>query len=58
MDEWTTLRGLDADTYAAKVSDWMFNDERLTALIPMVQQRAETSDLVPLVDYLLVRADL
>ena len=47
------LRGLDADTYAAKVSDWMFNDERLTALIPMVQQRAERlSDLVPLVDYL------
>ena len=48
------LRALDAKSYAAKVSAWMLNEERLTALIPLVQERAERlSDLVPLADYLL-----
>ena len=48
------LRALDVEDYAAKVSAWMLNKERLTALIPLVQERAERlSDLVPLADYLL-----
>ncbi len=48
------LRALDAKSYAAKVSAWMLNEDRLTALIPLVQERAERlSDLVPLADYLL-----
>ena len=48
------LRGLDAEAYADKVEDWLLNKNRLTALIPLVQERAERlSDLLPLVDYLL-----
>ena len=48
------LRALDAEAYADKVEDWLLNKNRLTALIPLVQERAERlSDLLPLVDYLL-----
>jgi glutamyl-tRNA synthetase len=48
------LRALDAEAYAEKVEDWLLNKNRLTALIPLVQERAERlSDLLPLVDYLL-----
>lgn len=47
------LRALDADEYAARVASWMLNKERLSALVPLVQERAEKlSDLMPLVDYL------
>ena len=48
------IRGLTTDEFACTVSEWMFNQERLTELIPMVQERIERlSDLVPQVDYLL-----
>jgi glutamyl-tRNA synthetase len=48
------LRALDPEAYAQRVSEWMLNPQRLSMLIPLVQERAEKlSDLVPLVDYLI-----
>ena len=48
------LRSLDAQAYAEKVQEWLLNKDRLSDLIPLVQERAERlSDLLPLVDYLL-----
>ena len=47
------LRGLDPQAYTQRLQEWMFNRDRLDALIPMVQERAERfSDLVPMADYL------
>jgi glutamyl-tRNA synthetase len=47
------LRTLDEQEYADRVASWMLNKERLSALVPLVQERAEKlSDLIPLVDYL------
>ena len=48
------LRALSAEDYADTIATWALNRERLSELIPLVQERAERlSDLVPLVDYLL-----
>tara|TARA_X000000950_G_scaffold248539_1_gene307687 strand:- start:6 stop:533 length:528 start_codon:yes stop_codon:yes gene_type:complete len=48
------LRALDPQAYAQKIETWLLNRDRLGALIPLVQERAERlSDLLPLVDYLL-----
>ena len=47
------LRALSADEFASRISAWMLNEDRLSQLIPLVQERVERlSDLVPLVDYL------
>lgn len=47
------LRALSPQDYAQRVSEWLFNPQRLATLVPLVQERAEKlSDLVPLVDYL------
>lgn len=47
------LRALSPEDYAQRVSEWLFNPQRLATLVPLVQERAEKlSDLVPLVDYL------
>ena len=41
------LRSLDAQAYAEKVQEWLLNKDRLSDLIPLVQERAERlSDLV------------
>ena len=48
------IRALSADDFAAEIRSWMLNTDRLSALIPLVQERTERlSDLLPAVDYLL-----
>ena len=48
------LRNLSDDGFAARVADWMLNDTRMRALLPLVKERVERlEDLVPLVDYLI-----
>ena len=48
------LRSLTPQEFTEKTYSWMFNQQRLSQLIPLVQDRAERlSDLVPLVDYLI-----
>jgi len=48
------LRQLSSHEFAARVSEWMLNANKLNQLIPLVQQRVERlSDLVGLVDYLI-----
>lgn len=48
------LRKLSPDEFAAAVQAWMLNREKLSALVPLVQERVERlADLVPLTDYLL-----
>lgn len=47
------LRHLSESEFAGRVKDWLLNEDKLSALIPLVQERVERlSDLVPLVDYL------
>ena len=47
------LRQLSASEFIAQTQSWMFNQDRLSHLIPLVQERVEKfSDLAPLVDYL------
>ena len=47
------LRALDGRAFGDRVKEWMLNEERLDALLPLVQERTEKlSDLVSLVDYL------
>ena len=48
------LRGLGDDAFAERVGDWLFDRERLMALVPLVKQRTERlADLPGMVDYLL-----
>ncbi len=48
------IRELDEDQFAHKVADWMLNDTRLAALIPLVKDRIDQfSQLAGLTDYLL-----
>ncbi|MEM9742393.1 MAG: glutamate--tRNA ligase [Pseudomonadota bacterium] len=48
------LRALSDDDFVARVKDWMINDDRLRALLPLVKERTEQlSDLVPQVAYLI-----
>ena len=47
------LRSLSEEEFAQRVSAWMFNQSRMSQLIPLVQERVERlSDLVPMADYL------
>lgn len=47
------LRALSPEDYAKRVRQWLLNEDKLAALIPLVAQRAETfSQLMPMVDYL------
>ncbi len=48
------LRALSREEFAARVVQWMLNDERVGQLVPLVQERTEKlSDLAPQVDYLI-----
>lgn len=48
------LRNLSPEQFGQAVAEWMLNPERLSALIPLVQERVERlSDLAPMADYLL-----
>ncbi len=48
------LRALSEDAYMDRVAQWLVNPERLRALVPLLQPRAERlADLAPHVDYLL-----
>jgi len=47
------LRRLSEAEFAERVKEWLLNEDKLSGLIPLVQERVERlSDLVPLVDYL------
>ena len=48
------LRSLDADAFMDRIQAWALNRDRLSALVPLVQERTEKfSDLIGHVDYLL-----
>ncbi len=48
------LRALSAEQFVERVASWMLNSERMSALIPLVQERTERlADLAPQVDYLI-----
>ncbi|MEE4297817.1 MAG: glutamate--tRNA ligase, partial [Pseudomonadales bacterium] len=50
----TWLRGLEDAEFAVRVREWLTDEDRLAALVPLVKARTERfSDLVGMTDYLL-----
>jgi glutamyl-tRNA synthetase len=48
------IRGMSSSAFMDRVADWAVNRERLTELVPLIQERTERFiDLLPQVDYLL-----
>ncbi|MDA1077096.1 MAG: glutamate--tRNA ligase [Proteobacteria bacterium] len=48
------LRNLSADDFMDRLEQWAVNRERLSRLVPLIQERTERfADIVPQVDYLL-----
>lgn len=48
------IRGLDENAFMERVRNWIFNEEKLRLLVPLVKDRTERLiDLIPQVDYLL-----
>ncbi|MEE2893823.1 MAG: glutamate--tRNA ligase [Pseudomonadota bacterium] len=48
------LRGLSDEGFAARVQEWLLNEDRLLPLVPLVKERTERlSDLIGMTDYLL-----
>ncbi len=48
------LRKLDADDFMDRLAEWSVNRDRLSELVPLIQERTEHfADIIPQVDYLL-----
>lgn len=48
------IRSLSTQEFGARVQGWVLNEEYLSRITPLIQERVETlSELVPLADYLL-----
>ena len=51
---WQYIRDLDENAFIERVKNWIFNEEKLRLLVPLVIDRTERlADLIPQVDYLL-----